>query len=152
MADFFGQIALQADEKNRYRIPAKYRAKFGEGTLYYMSNGNKYLTILSNSDCTRVTSKLAKRLTLFEKPETKKIRQVLSSINEIKEDNQGRFTLPPDLKNRLGLGKEIVFIGMGRHIELWGKEEWDKQCEENDSSESLEELYSLTLEDDDVQL
>ncbi len=35
MVDFSGQVVLQADEKNRYRIPAKYRSKFGEGPLHF---------------------------------------------------------------------------------------------------------------------
>lgn len=149
MVDFSGQVILQADEKNRYRIPAKYRSKFGEGPLHYMRNGNCYLSIISHKDCMAITSKLSKRVTLFEKPETRKIRQVMASIEEIKEDNQGRFTLPIELKQRMGLGKEIVFIGMGRHIELWNKEDWDKQCEEIDPQETFAELCDLTFDDED---
>lgn len=147
MADFFGQIVLQADEKNRYRVPTKYRAKFGDGALYYMRNGKNYLSIISHDKAKEIGDKLKSKITLVDSPASFRARVMLASINEIKEDGQGRFTLPPELKESLGLDKEIVFVGVGNKIELWSKAVWEETARRVIDNENANELLLETLGD-----
>lgn len=143
MADFYGQIVLQADEKNRYRIPTKYRAKFGDkdtSALFYLRNGKDYLSIITKDKALEIVQKLKPFITMNDTAASMKARAIISSINEIKEDAQGRFTLPPELKNTLNLDKEIVFVGVGDKIELWSKSVWDETCRRVNESESSGDL------------
>ena len=45
-------------------------------------------------------------------------------------DKQGRLKLPQDLVNYAGIEKDLVTVGSNRTIEVWSKEEWDKQLDE----------------------
>lgn len=53
-------------------------------------------------------------------------RFLLGNAFEIKLDSQGRCVIPAKLREYAKLGKEIMFIGVGNRIELWDKQNWDK--------------------------
>ena len=57
-------------------------------------------------------------------------RHFLSSAAECDVDKQGRLKLPQDLVNYAGIEKELVTVGSNRTIEVWSKEEWDTQLDE----------------------
>ena len=40
-------------------------------------------------------------------------------------DKQGRTLIPAVLRDYAMLGKEVVFIGMGKRAEIWDKTRWD---------------------------
>lgn len=147
MEGFYGTVSLQADEKGRYRIPSKYRSKFGEGKIYYMRNASNYLSIISEEKVKEIEEKLCKKTGLSENMTTYAARKVYSNINEIKEDSQGRFTLPSELKTTLGIGKEVVFVGMGSKIEIWGKAKWDEENEKYNDTMSYDEIIALLGEE-----
>ena len=55
-------------------------------------------------------------------------------------DKQDRILIPPTLRERAGLEKEIALVGVLRHFEIWSREKWDKQqmaLEENMQKEEL---------------
>ena len=128
MEGFFGTVNLQADEKGRYRIPSKYRNKLGnkEDTLFLMRNGSPYLSIMSAKKSEEIISKLTPLISIFDNENSAKVRAILANMCEIKEDSQGRFTLPQDIREELGFGKEVVFIGMGQKVEMWNKATYDE--------------------------
>ena len=41
---------------------------------------------------------------------------------ECEPDKQGRVPIPPGLREYAGLGKEVLWAGMGRTAELWSRE------------------------------
>ena len=142
MEGFYGTVSLQADEKGRYRIPSKYRSKFGEGKIFYMKNASDYLSIISEDKAKEIQEKLCKKIGLSENMITFAARQIYSNINEIKEDGQGRFTLPSELKQTLGIGKEVVFVGMGNKIEIWGKAKWEEENEKFSDNMSYDAIIA----------
>ena len=46
-------------------------------------------------------------------------------------DKQGRIRIPHELAGLADLTKEVVFIGVGSHWELWNLELWDSYLKEN---------------------
>lgn len=142
MEGFYGTVYLQADEKGRYRIPSKFRAKLGEESIFYMQNGSPYLSVISNNKSKEIIEKLAPMITLIDTPKSNAARTLLSNLCEIKEDGQGRFTLPAELKTELGLGKEVVFIGMGTKVEMWDKSKWEESCKKAKESLAYADVIS----------
>lgn len=65
-------------------------------------------------------------------------RFLLGNAFEIKLDNQGRFVIPPKLREYAKLDSNVIFIGVGNRIELWNKQNWEK----NDQylSENIEQI------------
>ena len=46
---------------------------------------------------------------------------ILSDLEEITIDKEGRFTVKENLQKFSKLSKEIIFIGKGNHFEIWEK-------------------------------
>ena len=45
-----------------------------------------------------------------------------SSMEELNFDDGGRFFLPPDIKDFSTIGDVIMFLGVGRYIQMWKPE------------------------------
>jgi MraZ protein len=43
---------------------------------------------------------------------------------DVELDSSGRVTLPPPLLAHAGIEKEVVVVGVGDHLEVWGAERW----------------------------
>ena len=67
---------------------------------------------------------------------------VLGSAFSLEADEQGRVVIPEVLAAYAGLGKDVVFIGLGDRAEIWNKEEWLKKEIEisKNASRLLEEV------------
>ena len=53
------------------------------------------------------------------------LRRWRASIVSVDCDTQWRFVLRADLREHLGEGREVVFVGNGSQIELWHPKAWD---------------------------
>ncbi|MEB2313286.1 MAG: division/cell wall cluster transcriptional repressor MraZ [Sorangiineae bacterium] len=52
-------------------------------------------------------------------------RLYVSAAVECEIDRAGRVLVPPQLRERAGLTRDVLWAGMGGNIELWAKEQWD---------------------------
>lgn len=52
-------------------------------------------------------------------------RLYVSAACECELDKAGRLLIPQHLRERAKLSKDVLWAGMGRHLELWSKSEWD---------------------------
>lgn len=57
-------------------------------------------------------------------------RRLLNDGNEVSLDNNDRLTVPPEQKAVLGDAKEIVLQPVGRFIEIWNREVYNKMMDE----------------------
>jgi MraZ protein len=53
-------------------------------------------------------------------------RLYVSAAVECELDKAGRVLVPPHLRERAQLEKDVLWAGMGRHLELWAKHRWDE--------------------------
>jgi MraZ protein len=65
-------------------------------------------------------------------------RLKLSSATETPIDNQGRILIPPFLRERAGLQREVMIVGHGKCIELWDKERFEADI--NETQENYDEI------------
>jgi MraZ protein len=76
----------------------------------------------------------------FTDRRTRELRRLLyGSAYEVRLDRQGRFVLPPKLRELAGIGTEVVLVGAGNRIELWSPERWNEVSERMDQPEALAE-------------
>lgn len=131
MKPVFGLINIQADERGRIRIPALYRASLGETKIYAFKNKKgKYLSIFGEDTLNDLLGKLSDGVDVEEGDSVGDIRDVYMNIFEIIEDKQGRFTIPQYLRDELKITRDLVFIGMGKKIEMWDKAVYDEYAAE----------------------
>ncbi len=140
---FFGTYNHQLDQKGRMRIPAKLRKDLGT-RVYVMRGSTKCLYIFTEEQFNNVETALSS-LAIFDNAKQDMVRALLSTSALIEEDGQGRFLLSAELRKLMNIEKDIVFLGAGKKIELWSKEEWDKA--QGRIEEAFEQSLSMVTAD-----
>ena len=46
-------------------------------------------------------------------------------IKPVELDRQGRVRIPQELVELVGLGREVVLLGVQDHLELWDRQRWE---------------------------
>ena len=124
---YMGKVEHQLDDKNRLRIPSKYKKLLvgddGNKSYSFMRGKNGCIFVM-NDETLQEKLRYATTGSISEaSPET---RALFGSIFPAEEDAQGRVTLPLQLKMVAGITKDIVTVGHGDRLEIWDKERYDQ--------------------------
>lgn len=140
MADenlFVGLSEHCCDQKNRVVLSAKFRKRLGGRImLTYGLEGCLYLFPLELWK--EFFEGLRARTDEFRRDARRLRRFFGAHAEEVKVDSQGRMLIPARLKEYAGIGRELVFVGVGDRIEVWDKEKW--RSEEGDLVARAEEI------------
>ena len=118
---FCGTYEHQLDDKNRLRIPAKFKSGLGESYSFTLGfHGCIY--VFPDSVLNEILEELAKE-PLGEA--TKASMMFFGSVFSAEEDGQGRVVLPSLLRNKANIKKDVVTIGRGRRLEIWAAESYN---------------------------
>ena len=135
----FGTYSHQLDQKNRFRIPTKFKAVLGENLVLTKGSG-KCLYLFSATEMQNQIINKTATISLFDESAQKSLRLLLSSTFELEIDNQGRALLPQALRAYAGIDKNLVSIGVGNRVEIWAEGEWLKYSEGADITKELSRL------------
>ncbi|HEY8418910.1 MAG TPA: transcriptional regulator MraZ [Clostridia bacterium] len=127
---FKGIYYHQIDEKGRLRIPAKLKAQLGD--KYFITRGGLGSLVIASEEYfeENIFSKI-KDIDYTDVEAMKLIRAITSFMFDIEEDNQGRFVLPPVLREYANIVKNVVTIGAGNVIEVWSEERFNQSINGN---------------------
>jgi MraZ protein len=126
---FNGSARATVEENGRLSLPKKF---------YYAIDANErdelYLTI-ERDPCILVypKSRWEERMRklsaqdMEEDPEImRKVRLLQRKMRPVKVDKQGRFYLPTDLKEKVGIGRNVEILGAITRMEIWAPEKLDE--------------------------
>jgi transcriptional regulator MraZ len=125
---FRGINLVVLDAKGRIKLPVRYRQ-----LLPTDKEPQLVLTIDTESPCLllypiqewEIIEEKLQALPSFN-PAVRRIQRLLiGHATDLDLDTNGRILLPALLRNYAHLEKEIMVVGQGRKIELWGANEWD---------------------------
>ncbi len=125
---FYGVYHQNIDEKGRVIIPSKYRPALG--SLFYVTKDlwnqeeEKCLYIYPQEGFDALREKL-RSLSKGPKMSRALNRTFYASVQDSAMDKQGRVLINADLKDHAELKKEIVFVGVDDHIEVWDQDKWN---------------------------
>ncbi len=129
---FGGVSHLNLDPKNRIAIPARYR------DMLVTDFDNKLVLTLESAQCIliypekiwlSVRDKI-QNLPTSSHPLVKSYqRLVLGYAETVDMDKSGRLLISASLKNMVGLGKELVLVGLGNRFELWNEASWIEETQ-----------------------
>lgn len=127
---FVGKYYNSIDSKSRVIVPAKFRLELG-GRCIVAKALDKCLTVYPFEQWEKfVNEKL--ELLPDSNPHARRLkRHFLSSAAECDVDKQGRMKIPQDLAEYAGIDKDLVTIGSNRTIEIWSKENWHEELDED---------------------
>jgi MraZ protein len=134
---FTGEYRHTVDDKGRLAVPVRFRAELAQGAQ--VSNWMDGCVAMHPLDEWKTLAEQINALP-FTDTRSRTLRRLLyGSAYEVSLDRQGRFVLPPSLREAAGLTAEVVLVGAGNRIELWSPERWSKFSEQMDQPEALAE-------------
>lgn len=138
---FFGYYEHTLDDKGRLVIPSKMRSQLSN-VVYIMKGYDGALSIYHESTFAKLAAKVEEE-SFTRKSARDFIRISLSSTQEMEIDKQGRVQIPSLLLNKYNIGKEVVVIGAGDHIEVWNKAKYEEyeEAADKDYEINAEKLY-----------
>ncbi len=129
---FHGRYEHKVDAKGRVQVPIALR-KSGEDSVY-----SKFTLVRGVGGCLALFS--TSGFKKFEeaymdgvpKKDVRFVRSFYSRMVEVELDSQGRILLPRLLREEVGIGDAVFFLGTGEWIEIWDVnryEEYEKEGE-----------------------
>ncbi len=138
---FKGLVEHQLDDKNRLRIPSKFRKELvgenGERKYSFFRGMHNCICVMADDDLDEAISSISEEAISEASPAT---TVFFSTIHSAEEDGQGRVVLPTMLKRVAGIQKEIVTIGRGNRLEIWSAEKYYDFISGVDYDKALKEL------------
>lgn len=126
MGLFRGINAINLDPKGRMALPTRYREHLEE-------NNQWVVTIDTESPCLllyplhewEIIEKKLESLPSFN-PAARRIQRLLMGhATDVELDANGRFVLPPVLRDYAKLEKQVMLVGQGRKFEIWDAQQWN---------------------------
>ena len=124
LSSFYGII----DSKNRVSIPSSFRSTIKnshEKTFIFKSLKYECLEVHLSSKINSLVKSFDEK-DFFSKKNDHFKTAILSDLEEIKIDKEGRFVIKDQLQKFSKLSKNLIFIGKGNHFEIWDKQLGEK--------------------------
>ena len=138
---FKGMVEHQLDDKNRLRIPSKFKKELtgenGEKSYSFFRGMNRCICVMADDDLDETLGSLAEEGISESSPAS---TLFFGSIFSAEEDAQGRVVLPSALKKMAGINKNIVTLGRGKRLEIWSAERYEAYLEGIDYDAELKKL------------
>lgn len=143
MIDFLvmGSSYHQIDDKNRLRIPSKFRKMLlgenGDRSYYFLRGKDDCVCVMDEDTLKEKLQYIASSPVYKATPES---REFYRNIFLAEEDAQGRVVLPPALKEIAGIEKDILTIAQGAYLEIWAAEKYTAHTVDVDYNKIFESM------------
>ena len=117
---FYGNFKHSLDAKGRIAVPVKFRD--GLGATFMLTKGNdECLVCYSHDEWNAIAEKLD-NIPFTDREGREFARHVFGSAQDCEVDKQGRVNINEDLRAYASLIKDVCFVGMRKHFEIWDTE------------------------------
>ena len=140
---FMGEYNHTIDAKGRLIIPSKFREILGD--VFVVTKGlDGCLFVYDNEEWKLFEEKL-RALPITNKEARQFVRFFLAGAAEVEVDKQGRILIPNTLREFAQINKDVVLLGVGSRIEIWGREQFEDTAVSPDMDEIAEHMSELGL-------
>ncbi|GIU96769.1 MAG: transcriptional regulator MraZ [Actinomycetota bacterium] len=124
MAELLGTHGYQLDPKGRISLPAKFREAFADGCWLTIGQDG-CLFAFPRAEWQRRAAEVASP-PLSDADARAYQRLFFGSSEEAALDAQGRLTIPARLRDAVGLGREVVVVGVYDRMEIWDRRSFER--------------------------
>ena len=119
-----GEYRYQMDAKGRLRLPPSMLRLLGNSDELMIGIGSgEFLNVYTESYMDQLFEQFSNvDVTDYDKQDT--IRELFSQMRPMGHDSQGRFQIPVELREEVGLGSNLVILGVVDRIEIWDAEKY----------------------------
>jgi len=131
----YGTFYHTIDSKGRLFIPARLRDELGE----------KFHVTLSTEMCLMIYSKerwenATEKLKSLPQTAQMELRGIFANAAECEPDGQGRIQLRKDLRDHVGLTKNVTIVGTGVYVQIWDSDTYKPIAVEETKPENLKNV------------
>jgi MraZ protein len=143
MAKFLGRFRHTLDHKGRVAIPARFRRALPPESQDTFTGvviddaSEKYIMLYSSNEFHEKLAELEAQSPYLEHVRRLK-RKYFSNAHDFQLDPQGRIALSAELQKKIGLSKDVDFIGVGDNVEIWAPDVYDSYDGDGESKSQLE--------------
>ena len=119
-----GKYECRLDDRGRLRLPASLIARHqedGNGSFVLREGLDHCLTLYPMSAWDAESRRVMQLDDMVDKERRFK-RMFFLSANDVSVDSNGRIVLPRKLAESVGIDRDVVILGVGRHYEIWDQE------------------------------
>ncbi len=149
---FTGEHTHTLDEKNRVSFPLRLRdCMLPDETLagFYVTFGFEgSLLLYPKAEWDRVAQRVGE-LPSSQAEARKFQRLFLANAHFVTLDRQKRLLIPESHCRKAGIEKEVVFLGVGRHVEIWPRDRYERYAKSMQGE--YEELAEKVFRDSPVE-
>ncbi len=128
MTGFFGKHTAKIDDKGRIVIPSAIKAVVPADQMQFVIRKDMYsncLEMYTWQEWANMSQAVRSKLDLaFDEDHMRYWRTYMSdTVTVVPDAKLGRITIPREILDKAGIGKEVVFLGVDYKVEIWAKEE-----------------------------
>ena len=119
-----GNYTNRVSKKGRTAVPKRFRQELGK-RLIITRGYEKTLMLVSEDEWQRLVKEVTNQPFIFG-PARETDRFLLGNAFPVELDDQGRFVIPPALRQYAAIKDKAVFVGMGNRVEIWEEKAWQE--------------------------
>ena len=128
MTGFFGKHTAKIDDKGRLVIPSAIKCVVPADQMQFVIRKDMYsncLEMYTWQEWANMSQAVRSKLDLaFDEDHIRYWRTYMSdTVTVVPDAKLGRITIPREILDKAGIGKEVVFLGVDYKVEIWAKEE-----------------------------
>jgi len=117
-----GQYKAKTSISGRVAFPKKFREEMGDDLIVTVGY-EKSLMVVSKNNWEEVVKPLEAK-PFIDNSTRDTYRYLLGQAVEVQLDDQGRCVLPDYMREYSEMKDEAIFLGLGKYVEIWSKEDW----------------------------
>lgn len=124
---FRGRYEHSVDDKGRLSIPSRFREILARRRqrVLILTDVDSCVAAYPLDEWRQLEGRIRKQSTL-QKDVRAFLRIFYSGATESPVDGQGRILIPPHLRDRAALTREVMIIGVLNKMEIWSKARWEE--------------------------
>ena len=140
--DLNGSYRFKVDAKGRVSLPAKFRKVLSEDLVVTSSLTGDYLMVFGGQDSFNawVEGIFVDKFGGFNSTNREQLmlRSALKgNAYDVQTDSAGRILLPADLREQVGIDKQVAIVGNTGYFEVWSEERRNEEIGKVDFSSLL---------------
>jgi MraZ protein len=121
---FKGTYRHSVDDKGRVTVPARFREILGDDSV--ITRGlDGCVFLYPRPAWQELESKLA-ALPLGRADARDFKRVFFANASDAEVDRHGRVLIPPELRQMVGIEREVVVLGVSERVEIWPQTGWEE--------------------------
>lgn len=142
MVTFIGDFECKIDDKGRIVLPAAFKKAAGNEELRFVVKKHLFdncLVMYLYRHWEEELEHLREKTDHYTRTHSNFLRGFFKGSADIVLDSNGRFLIPRRLMDQIGVGKDVVLLGIDRFIELWDREAYNAIIDDKDGLAGLAE-------------